>query len=226
MPLRRLILGFLIWFVLIFGLLILPWPGWNEIYGYGFRAVGNAVFARDGEKRVLYFEAHRQTRGLSAIDTRITIGNRDLVDSSGKGLAAMLGLDTRSIGWLPTALTIALIVATPIPWQRRAWSLMLGLLLIHAFILFSVAIYIWNESTAVSLVTLSPFWKQIADALEYTLVTQMGISFTVPVLIWIAVLFRREDVKNFVLNQKLSPSSLIKRSGRRLKEPPHGLGMR
>jgi len=203
MPLRSLILGFLIPFVLVFGLLILPWPGWNELYGQGFRAIGNVVFAGDGEKRVLYFEAHRQTKGFSAVDTRITIGNRDLVDSTGKGLAAMLGLDTRSVGWIPTALTIALIMATPIPWRRRIWALLWGLILINGFILFSVAIYIWNESTTVSLVTLSPFWKQVADGLEYTLVAQMGISFSVPVLIWIAVLFRSEDVKSFVLNQNL-----------------------
>ena len=40
---------------------------------------------------------------------------------------------------------------------------------------------------------------EIADALEYTLVTQMGISFSIPVLVWIAVLFRRQDVKTFAL---------------------------
>ncbi|HEV3063698.1 MAG TPA: hypothetical protein VGX93_00095 [Chthoniobacterales bacterium] len=42
-------------------------------------------------------------------------------------------------------------------------------------------------------------WKEIADALEYTLVMQMGISFSIPVLVWIAVLFRRQDVKTFAL---------------------------
>ena len=106
-----------------------------------------------------------------------------------------------ALGWLPTALTVALIVATPVPRRRRCWALLWGMLLIHSFVLFSVAVYIWNESTTVSLVTLSPFWKEIADALEYTLVTQMGVSFSIPVLIWIAVLFRRQDVKTFVLTQ-------------------------
>jgi hypothetical protein len=193
MQLRSLIPGFLIRFVLFFGLLILPWPGWNELYGQGFRAIGNAIFARDGEKCVLYLAAHRQTQGFSALDTRITIGNRELVDSAGKGPATMLGIDTRSIGWIPTALTITLIVATPIPWQRRLWALVLGFILIQGFIAFSIWVYIWNESTNVSLVTLSPFWKQIADGLQYTLVTQMGISFTVPVLVWISVTFQRGD---------------------------------
>jgi hypothetical protein len=198
---RSLILGFLIRFVVVFGLLIFPSPTWNKLYGRGFRAVGNAVFARDDEKCVLYFEGHRQSQGFSAVDTRIMIGNRHLVDSNGKGLGALLVLNTRSVGWLPTALTAALIVATPVPWRRRCWALLWGMLLIHSFVLFSVAAYIWNESTTVSLVTLSPFWKEIADALEYTLVTQMGISFSIPVLIWIAVLFRRQDVKTFVLTQ-------------------------
>ena len=196
---RCLILGFLIRFIVVFGLLIFPWPVWNELYGQGFRAVGNAVFAQDNEECVLYLERHRQTKGYSAVDTRIVIANRHLVESNGKGPAALLALNTRSVGWLPTALTAALIVATPVPWRRRCWALLWGVLLIHAFLLFSVAVYIWNESTTVSLVTLLPFWKEIADGLEYTLVTQMGISFSIPVLIWITVLFRRQDVKTFVL---------------------------
>ena len=129
MPFRNQILGFLIRFVVVFGLLIFPSPAWNELYGKGFRAVGNAVFARDDEKCVLYFEGHRQTQGFSAVDTRINIGNRHLVDNNGKGPAAFLVLNTRSVGWLPTALTVALIVATPVPWWRRCWALLWGVLL-------------------------------------------------------------------------------------------------
>jgi len=47
----------------------------------------------------------------------MTLGNRALVDNSGKGLAEIVDLDTRSIGWMPTALTMALILATPVPWR-------------------------------------------------------------------------------------------------------------
>ena len=194
MPLRSLILGFLIRFVLIFGLLILPWPGWNDLYSQAFRAVGNTIFGSNEGNRILYFEAHRQTRGVASLDTRIVLGNRNLVDSSGNGPVSYLGLDPRSIGWTPTAFTVALIAATPIPWRRRIWALFWGLILINLFILFSIWVYIWNSSTEVSLITLSPIWKQIADALQYTLITQMGISFTVPVLIWILVTFQQQGV--------------------------------
>jgi hypothetical protein len=51
---------------------------------------------------ILHFDADQPTRGFSAVDTQITIGNRRLVDSSGKGLVALLELNTRSVGWLPS----------------------------------------------------------------------------------------------------------------------------
>jgi hypothetical protein len=65
--------------------------------------------------------------------------------------------------------------------------------LIHCFILFSLQTWIWNESPGLSLTTLSSFWKEVVDDLEYTLITQLGASFSMPVLIWIVVTYRRED---------------------------------
>ncbi len=193
LTLRNPIVGFFCRFAIIFGLLIVPWPGWNELYGQYFRALGQMAFTRDGDKRVVLFEQHELTHGFSSLHTRMTLGNRDLMDSHGNGRAEFLDLDTRSIGWVPTALTIALILATPISWRRRVWALVGGLLLIHCFILFSIQAWIWDESPDLSLTTLSPFWKEIADDLSYTLVTQLGASFSVPVLIWIIVTYRRDD---------------------------------
>ena len=195
---RKLILSFLLWFVVIYGVLIFPWPGWNDLYSQAFRGVGNGLFGSDQGSRVVHFEAFRQTQGFASIDSRIILGNRDLIDATGKAPACLLGIDPRSIGWTPTALTLALIAATPIPWQRRLWGMVVGFVLIQVFIAATVWVYIWNESTNISLITLSPFWKPVADALQYTLVTQMGISFTVPVLIWIAVVFRRDDVRPII----------------------------
>jgi hypothetical protein len=116
------ILLFVCGFAVIYGLLLAPWPGWADFYGQYFRDGGNAIFGSNGGERILRFEAHRQTQGLSSIDSRIVLGNHALATSDGKMPVTMLGLDSRGIGWVPTALTIALIVATPIPWQRRTWA--------------------------------------------------------------------------------------------------------
>ena len=193
MPSRSLIVGFFWRFALVYGLLIAPWPGFNAAYGRYFRILGQTVFAREGDRRILHFEAvpknlHR------VLDTRIALANRDQMDREGRGPVRYLELDSRGVGWVPTVLTFALIVATPIPWLRRCWALLWGMLTVHGFILVSVAVYIWNNSTDLALLTVAPFWKQIIAGLEETLITQMGVSFVVPVLIWILVTIRRQDV--------------------------------
>jgi hypothetical protein len=194
---RNPLVGFLCWFALIFGLLILPWPGWNDLYGQYFRELGRTAFSRDGEKRIVRFQHHELQHGFSTLNTQMTLNNRDLIDKAGKGLTATVDLDTRSIGWVPTALTAALILATPVPWRRRWWALFGGLILIHVFILFTLQTWLWNESPELSLTTLTPFQKEITDNLEYTFLTQLGASFTVPVLIWLLVTFRREDILRY-----------------------------
>jgi hypothetical protein len=183
-------------FAVIFGLLILPWPGWNEIYGGYFRALGQAAFGRQDDRRIVLLQPQYVQHGFSSLDTQMTLSNRALLDNNGNGLAELIGLDTRSIGWVPTALTMALILATPVPWRQRGWALLWGLLLIHAFILLSLQVWIWDESPALSLFNLSPFSQTIMDELQYTLLTQMGASFSVPLLIWILVTIRRENLFN------------------------------
>jgi hypothetical protein len=187
------IIGPVLRFGVIFGLLIFPWSGWNQLYSSYFRALGTAAFSRDNDQRIVYFEPHAVQHGFSSLDTLVTLGNRALADSNGNARVKEIDLDTRSLGWMPTALTMALILATPVPWRQRAWALAWGMLLIHAFILFSLQVWIWDESTDLSLADISPFLQTVMDNLEYTLITQLGASFSVPLLIWILVTFRRKD---------------------------------
>jgi hypothetical protein len=180
-------------FVVIFGLLIAPWPGWNGVYGDYFRGLGEVAFSRDEGKRVVVFAPSEGGAVSQGLDTRMTLGNRDLTDGGGKGVVKRTDLDTRSIGWVPTALTMALILATPIPWRRRGAALAGGLVLVHCFILFSLQAWIWDNSSDVSLMRLSGFWQEVAGELDYALINQLGASFSVPVVIWILVTFRRQD---------------------------------
>jgi Na+-driven multidrug efflux pump len=47
-------------FIVIFGLLIFPWPGWNEIYSGYFRALGQAVFSRQDDQRIVQFNPYQE----------------------------------------------------------------------------------------------------------------------------------------------------------------------
>ena len=185
-------LRFLLRFLVIFGLLIAPWPGLNQAYSRYFQSLGQMVFGAsgDGPRKVVIEPSSGKRAGL---DTLIILQNTALTMSDGRKDLRAEEIDSRSIGWVPTALTIALVLATPIPWTRRLTALAGGLVLIHLFIFLSLQSWIWNNSPSVSLLTLSSFWQRAADALNYALMNQLGISFTVPVVIWTLVTFRRQD---------------------------------
>jgi type IV secretory pathway TrbL component len=185
------IFAFLWRFVVVFGLLIAPWPGWNALYAQYFQGLGQMMFSSDDGKRFVNFGPVADKN--SVLDTQITLGNRELEDSRGHAPVRSTGIDSRSIGWVPTALTVALVAASPIPWRRRLVALASGLVLIHLFILFTVQTWIWNNASGVSLLSLSAFWQNAADELNYALMTQIGASFSVPVVIWVLVTFRRQD---------------------------------
>ena len=185
--------GFELRFILLCGILLFPWPGWNQLYGQYFCAVASVAFPRVQDNRLVIFTPHTQTQGFSSLDTQIMLGNLAFMDRAGHGPAKLLGFDSRSEAWVPTALTMALILSTPIPWRRRVGALFFGLILIHCFILFCIQTWIWDESSELSLWAINPFWQTVLDSLVYNLITQIGISFFVPVLIWVFLCFRPTD---------------------------------
>jgi hypothetical protein len=187
------IFGIIARFAIIFAVFISPWPGIDELYSRYFMALGTAFFSSDDGRRLVEFRSHELVHGFSKLDVQMIVGNRDLADSSGKGQVRESEFDARSIGYIPTALTLALILSTPLAWRRRLLSLLYGLVLVNALILLSLQVRIWEVSPDLSLLTLSPFWKRVVDELDYALVTQIGVSFSAPVAIWILVTFRRRD---------------------------------
>jgi hypothetical protein len=130
------------------------------------------------------------------LDIRIILGNRRQVRPDGRLPSHLLGLDSRGVGWVPTALLLALTLATPLPWRRRLIAAVGGLVLIHLFLLASVWIYLLNNSDTASglkLVELQPWQKTIVEGLEETFITQMGPGFAVAVVVWMGVAFQRGD---------------------------------
>ncbi len=116
-------LGFLLRFVLIFGLLIAPWPGWDLGYSRFFQSLGRMAFNLRGEtpRKVMFQPASGE---YPSLDTRIILENTELADrGEKKNCVRATEIDSRSIGWVPTALTAALVLATPIPWRRRLTAL-------------------------------------------------------------------------------------------------------
>jgi len=168
-------------------LLAIPWPGFTEVHDHIFRALAQAVFSSDYGQRELTFETPDETPGHPR-QLRVAIVNRALMHPDGSG--PVRNLDA-SFNFQPAALLIALIFATPVSWKRRGWALLFGLPGLYCVLLFCLGILIWSESAEIGLVTLTPLWHGVTDWTRDLIAAQ--IQLALPVIIWILVMFRRED---------------------------------
>ncbi len=192
----------LLQFTLIYTLLLLPWPLANEAASTYLIALGHAVYGGPNDQRELDFE--KMATSDYPYGIRIVIVNRSLMKPDGSGPVRNLDLDARGIVIKPLALLIALIAVTPLSWLRRlkalGWCLLWEQFIIIAVLGFSI----WSEAAEISLVHLSPFWLQVVHSLREVMVSQLGLS--VPILLWLLVVFRRGDERIFKSYLNFSPA--------------------
>jgi hypothetical protein len=166
--------------------LIAPWPGWRETYANYFRGLAAMCYATESGMTVVRVQpANHPPR--PEIDAEFAfVGREKLYAGEGK-LVEMkcYGLDSRGVGWVPTALLIALLIPTTLPWERRWRVWLAGIVLIHAYILAVMGFALWNASEGTVPIPWIPFWPVLGYYLDETFVTQIGPSFVVPVLAWL-----------------------------------------
>jgi hypothetical protein len=184
-------------FLLIFGLLIAPWPRLAQGYASFFRSIAQFGCSHLGSTALVVFQANSQPSD-AILDTRVFIGNQRLLAPDGSGPAKSVELSSRQVGYLPTALIIALILATPIAGKRKIRTLLLGLLLVNCFIGATLAVIILNEYNTTSSLSLFllPAWCQgVLRPVHELLVGYPDAHYVVVLLIWISVSFRRDDLR-------------------------------
>lgn len=133
-----------------------------------------------------------------------------LMNERHQGTFGLLRTSSRLAGYWPTAWLIALIIAKPLPWQRKGWAFVWGLLLVHAFIALRLSLTLVNggfgaPGKAYALFQLSPLWRDLLGRCEMVLLTDPTASFTVPTLIWALVAFRWSEWSS--LRESLLPPS-------------------
>ena len=187
----------------IYTVLMAPWPGFERGYAYAFRAGGNAVFARfwfwgDGVVRFKDLTSLKAgdlapgTPAIRAVGTKDTL--MELRSRAAPGSIGYLRTSSRYIGYSPTVLVIALILATPIPWSRRLRAATWGLLLVHGFIALRVSLTLaangFGADKGYALFHPGPFLRGVLSRAELILSDDPTVTFMVPVFIWFLVAFR------------------------------------
>jgi hypothetical protein len=179
----------------LYGVLIVPWPGVRDLYASYFRGFNGALLSKNNGNQLVRFE---KAAPPAALDTAIEVAGRADRDADGRLHGLMLAMDSRGVGWIPTALALALILSTPVPWRRRIKALAPGMAAVHAYIVVTVWIFVWNESNGAGVRAASmqmPVWHRITDGLEEALVTQVGASVVIPVVVWFFVMFSKQDLE-------------------------------
>lgn len=144
--------GFVLRFALVFGLLILPWPGLQTAVQAGFRVQTRLVTGLILPRQAFRVEKYSDP-AHPALDTLVVVMDQEKTGSPGKSGTLGVPLDSISQGWIPLAMLIALLGATPVPWSKRWKALLAGVVVIEFLvvvtILVAVAFGLTNDNRAV-----------------------------------------------------------------------------
>ncbi len=124
-------------------------------------------------------------------DVRFLIANR----SNGRGLQNEK-TSSRHLGYMPAAVFLSLVLATPIHWKRRVFALGVGWALVHVFVaarLAMILLHKFHGEEAYCLFHWERPWSVILNVTYHLTSVVPASIYVVPLIIWITVTFRRED---------------------------------
>jgi len=188
----KLIAGFLGRFILVFVLLMAPWPGLKDGYAAFYRAAGNSLFTRFGDDGRVHFRSSTRPdpdRNLEVVLKNWRTGSEYVFAG------------TSAKGYNPTAFVVALILATPIPWRRRLRALLWGLVSVNVYVALRILLFLvvaFSGDNALALFTPGPLGQGILDYLNWVVVESFAGALLLPLPIWILVSFKRDDLRTIL----------------------------
>ena len=188
------------------------WPPLQRQYAGVFRFCGDAFFSQFWlwpEGRIAFLDLHsddligdingtfpgEMPDGFTAPSPR---AEQDtmlvLLNQRSPGSIGMLLTSSSLMGYVPVALLIALVFATPMRWTRRGWAVLWGLLLVQAFIAIRISALVLNKGFAVAekpyaLFQPGRFAKWVLASSNEVLADNPSFAYVAPVCIWLIVLF-------------------------------------
>lgn len=212
MSARKQIIKFLAVLVALYAFFMIRWPGLEQLYGRVFSACANcASYQMWGNgpmfgTRAIVQVKHTPLENDPDHDVQIQAANKEHLQ--GLNDVYMVRTSSRHLGYMPTVVLMTLILATPTVGPRRIWSLILGLILIHAFIMIRfvvVLLGVFHSDARHGLFKFGPVGSKVMTVLVDILTTVPATAYVVPLFIWILVSFRCDDTKLFITNEKPQP---------------------
>lgn len=188
LPVKRIVLFFVV-AIVVYAALVVPRTPFVDAYRYAFRVAGDVLFQSVGDGGSVRFVPF-DDKTQHDKDTTLRLTNRKRNISGSAEIRAVF------TGYRPTAFLIALVLATPIPWRRRGWSLVWGLLLVSVFVAFRVWLRVvdfMSNGDVIAVYQLGATAKGLLRVLVNIFALAPAPGYIVPGLIWILVCFRKGD---------------------------------
>jgi len=176
----------------LFTLLILSWTWVGGAYGVAFREGANLFFQFFGRTDV---EFRPNVEVALERDTALYVED-GIVDGEQRYWGATL--HSFHYGFVPSAIFLALVLATPVAWPRRLHCLLFGGLLLYAFVSARLALFLTFHTNERAREAGSSWWDRAVFHATGVLNSEPTVYALVPVLIWGAVLLRRSDLDRLV----------------------------
>ena len=184
----RTIIGFVLRVVVLYALLMVAWIVVGDAYAAGFRAGCGMLFGSFGSQWTIRYEPIPDASKYE--DTEV------LMKNARTGVQGRKTVSARYLGYVPTAMLIALVLSTPLPWSRRWRALLWGLLLINAIIPlreFLVLLETLSMEEGPGFFQLSAPAKAVLQVVTAAISRSTLSHFVIGVAVWIPTTFRKGD---------------------------------
>ena len=152
-----------------------------------FRAGGNFVFGTFGGDRVARFEALSDPTGM--LDTRVEIGT---VAHGDAAYLSSLRINSVREGLTPVIVFLALALATVLPWREKKRFIVVGFVLVGAFIAMRLGVALAYgfsrvQLAGVPLLDLGSAGTLLLHRLDQILSEDLHSTYVAPVIVWLAL---------------------------------------
>ena len=194
--------GFFIRFLLVFVVLMAPWPRVDVAYATVYQTVANVLFARFFSDGLVRFDPSPTPARDRQLE--VTLENRRT------GVAVIFPFNSRTQGYKPTAFVLALILATPIRWSRRWRALLWGFLCVNGYVILKATLFLFagfSGDAELAPFTLGVIGTKILVYLHWVVIASFAGWLILPLPIWALVSFRRKDWEVLLHGKATSPAA-------------------
>jgi len=181
---------FFLLFTIAYVILFIPASGFDKVYESFFRMVGNKTFSHIGDGGVVIIQPQKNKN----FDSRIFISKESLRDGNSYH-GETYDLSAYLMGFLPTIFFLALVVATPLSWRRKAVAIAGGLVIVTAYVMLKLRIFIlysFSQTVYLGLYQDTRSKESISFWTDH-FASQKTIDYSFILIVWMALFIGKRE---------------------------------